>query len=305
MTKVLVIGGYTDVSETYLDNVEAVDLSSETPDCDSVSNYPFPVGFATGTVLEGFPTVCGGYNSDSSLYTNECYQFLYGENRWVLMDYAMSEAKNSHKSSMVDSATWLISGGRILVEAVVLTSLSEVWHDGQFKPGPILPYPLECHCQVTLNSSYVAILGGRTSNGTDYEYPTNFYLLDWKNEEWIAMPDVPAVICNDPCGIIENSVNGVELVVLSDSDGYIFNFEEMVWRDGPTLDLDLFYDEMPVQMEKTFYIMGGYLGDNAVSDAVFRFDNENYEWRLETARLETARRGGVAIAVPDQMVNCN
>ncbi len=296
------VGGYTDVTNSYLDNVEAIDLSTETPTCDSISNYPFPVGFPVGTILNGMPTVCGGYNDDSGFYTDECYQYLYAENRWVLMSESMLEARCLHKSSMVDSATWLISGGSD--NDFVELGSTEVWYDGEFHPGPVLPFPLRNHCQVTLNSSYVAILGGY--NGT--EYVPYFYLLDWKNEEWISMPDVPVLLGNDPCGLIENSINGFELVVLADyNDCYIFNFGDMTWREGPSIpyDIKIAFEEMPVQMGKTFYIMGGYLVDGTVTDAIFRFDYENYVWHLETARLETARTRGVAIAVPDEMVNCN
>ncbi len=300
-SKVLVIGGLQD-GLGYLNNVEVVDLSSETPSCDSVANYPYPVGFPVGTLLDGMPTVCGGFNSDTGLYTNKCTQYIYEENRWVVMEETMSVPRYVHRASMVDSATWLITGGDNIVVAAY--DSTDVWQNDQFQQGPFLPYPLRRHCQVTVNSTHVAILGGY--NGTvDMTY---FYLLDWRTEEWIAMPDVPVTLANDPCGVIENSINGVELVVLHDWDQcHIFNFGDMTWRAGPNVSLDfkLTYESMPVQMEETFYILGGYLADKeAVTDAIFKFDNENYAWNLQTARLQTARRRGVAIAVPDEMVNC-
>ncbi len=59
-------------------------------------------------------------------------------------------------------------------------------------------------------------------------------------------------------------------------------------------------------MEKNFYIMGGYLEDEDTStDAIFEFDNENYLWRLDSTRLPTAKRAGVAISVPDQVIDCS
>ncbi len=297
------VGGYTHVSESYLDNVEAVDVSTETPNCDSVANYPIPVGFPVGTILDGLPTVCGGYNPDTLLNTNECHQYLYEENRWASMSQSMLEVRYKHKSSMVDAATWLITGGKDNSNSDL--DSTDVWQGGEFQPGPFLPLPLRNHCQVTLNSSYIAILGGY-SNG---ENVLGFYLLDWKNEKWIYMPDVPVVLDNDPCGLIENSVNGFELVVLADYEkSYIFNFEDMTWREGPSIpyDVSVLYEEMPVQVEKTFYIMGGFLWDeDTVTDAILKFDNENYVWSLETARLGTARANGVAIPVPDEMVNCS
>ncbi len=51
--------------------------------------------------------------------------------------------------------------------------------------------------------------------------------------------------------------------------------------------------------------MGGYLLEDTATDAIFRFDNENYAWHLESARLQTERRQAAAIAVPDNMVHCS
>ncbi len=300
MTKVLVIGGYSDVFSSYLDSVEAIDLSAEVSTCESVSNYPFS-GFAfTGTLLAGVPTVCGGYNAETDSSTNECNQYNHEENRWVRMAEQLSRARQAHKSSMVDSAHWLISGGQ---DNGVELDTTDIWHDGEFQPGPFLPFPMRVHCQVTLNSSYVAILGGY--NGT--EYLRQFHLLDWKNAVWILMPDVPVNLSNDPCGLIENSDNGLEMVVLADYDScYIFNFADMTWREGPNIpyDVKLSTEEMLVQMEKSFYIIGGNTVDGTATDSIFQFDNENYAWNLASSHLQTARRHGAAIAVPDETVNC-
>ncbi len=299
------VGGYTDVDGSYFDSVDAIDLSSEPLTCDSVSDYPFPVGkMPSGAILEGLPTVCGGHSADSGSPTNKCHQYFFNENRWEPMDPGMSVERSFAGSSMVDSATWLISGGQNRFG--IVQSSTEVWHDGMFQQGPELPYPLYQHCQVTLNSSYIAFLGGNNgTSGMPY-----FHLLDWKNQNWITMPDIPFKSpVMDPCALIENSDNGMELVVLARYDTcYIFNFKNMSWRPGPSIDYDIsvIYREMTVQMEKNFYIMGGYLEDeDSVTDAIFEFDSENYMWRLDATRLPTAKRGGVAIAVPDQVIDCS
>ncbi len=122
------------------------------------------------------------------------------------------------------------------------------------------------------------------------------------------MPDIAGALGIDPCGLIENSVSGTELVVLVDYDSfYIFNFNDMTWREGPDIPYDvlLTWDSMLVQMENTFYLMGGYIGDDMTTDAIFKFDNENYVWHMEATGLQTAKRGGAAIAIPDEIANCS
>ncbi len=93
MTKVLVIGGYDDASISYFDDVEVVDLTSEASNCGTVSNYPFEFAWSVGTTLEGTPTVCGGYNADAGLATNECYQYVSEENRWFIFDQSLLETR--------------------------------------------------------------------------------------------------------------------------------------------------------------------------------------------------------------------
>ncbi len=203
---------------------------------------------------------------------------------------------------MVDSATWLITGGQD-TNGLTLDS-SEVYQNGVFQPGPALPSPRQEHCQVTLNSSFVGMLGGY--NGT--HWLNDFNILNLETEEWVSMPDIAEALGDDPCGLIENSASGIELVVLVDYDScYIFNFNDMTWREGPDIpyDVQLSWDSMLVQMEKTFYLLGGHIEGDMDTDAIFKFDNENYAWHMEATGLETAKGGGVAMAIPDEMANCS
>ncbi len=76
MTKVLIIGGYNDDAESYLDSTEAIDLSAEVSSCESISNYPFSGYSFAGTLLAGVPTVCGGYKASTGSSTTACNQYI-------------------------------------------------------------------------------------------------------------------------------------------------------------------------------------------------------------------------------------
>ncbi len=296
----MVIAGWNyDVGS--FDSVEAIDLTSEIQSCLSPSGYPFSGTYHVGTMLDGVPLVCGGYDDDRDIGTDECYWYNYNDNVWVPTSQNMLESRYAPAASLIDSATWLISGGQNEIWETV--DSTEVYKDGRFSYGPTLPTVRFGHCQVTLNTSHIAILGG--SNGTNSL--TDFYLLDWDDQSWHSMPDLPWDILYDICGLIENSVNGQELVVFDNyASCQIFNFEENAWKEGPLLpdDTKLFENSLVAQMEQTFYILGGRFEGEISSDVVYKFDQENYEWVRQSFVLSNPIEGGVAIPVPDNVVHC-
>ena len=301
-TKILVIGGYNDELGSYVDTVEVVDLLGENSDCAPIAPYPIPIAWAAGAIIDGRPRVCGGEGP----FTDQCYQYLYESNQWENLQPSLQEARSDAGSGMVNSATWLITGGWDGIDPP--TDTTEVWSsvDGLFLEfGPDLPLPLRGHCQVTLNYSYVFVLGGY--DGSDYSL--SFNVLDWDAEEWLEpLPDLPGYILFDACGLIQNPENGQELVVLASGTAcYIFNFRNETWREGPVLEgvnSDLQESATAVQMGDNFLVLGGYLGDGVSTDTVYEFDQDNYLW-IPRDSLSSARRGVIGIPVPDDMVNCS
>ncbi len=123
------------------------------------------------------------------------------------------------------------------------------------------------------------------------------------------MPDLPWTINLDACGLIDNSENGKEIVVLRDYlTCAIFNLGNGTWRDGPPLDQEeLTYGSTVVQMNKNFVILGGRLNNNDVNNntrSIYEFDEENYEWVRRSRTLTLERHYATGIAVPEYMVDC-
>ena len=123
------------------------------------------------------------------------------------------------------------------------------------------------------------------------------------------MPDLPWTINLDACGLIDNSENGKEIVVLRDYlTCAIFNLGNGTWRDGPPLNQEeLSQYSSVVQMNKNFVIMGGRLYNNDVNNntrSIYEFDAESYEWVRRSRTLALERQGAAGIAVPDYMVDC-
>ncbi len=290
----MAIAGFNDVDPFYLDSVEIVDLSDGTPTCDPVADYPLSVFEAVGAFIDGRPRVCGGH--DGVEVTDKCYQYMHESNQWREVK-EMLTPRYKQGSSLVDSTTWFITGG---YNAAHLDT-TEVWQDEAFAYGPPLPQPLRDHCQLTINSSHVMVLGGH--NGT--VSTTSVHMLDWDSGDWLTMPDLPFTIGNDVCGLIENSQNGQEVVACS--RGYkcqIFSFRSNEWREGPSMEEDILYEAAMVQLQKNFVVVGGWLSNEVDSNSVYEFDQEGCRWVTKAATLEVARRGAVGTAVPDSVVNC-
>ena len=301
-TKILVVGGYSNNAGSFLDTVEAIDLESDSQNCAPVANYPVPIAFGVGAMVNGRPRVCGGHNSEVVAFS-DCYEYLYETNQWQQVE-SLQMGRAAPGSSLVDSETWLISGGYdSLAQATETTEVWEAEEQG-FTYATDLPQTLFNHCQLTINSSHVMILGG----ANDTSEWTSVYMLDWRNAEWLPpLPDAPATINGDACGLITNSENGQEVVVLHASNVVsIFNFRDNAWRDGPELEEEtLSIDMETVQLSKTFVMLGGYVGDNICTDSVYEFDEEEYRWVRKGATLSEEKRAVIPIAVPDHVVDCS
>ena len=177
LTKILVIGGYYDNDDDRrrLDNVEVVDLASDTSSCVAVANVPTPVSYALGAIVEGRPRVCGGYDVDQ---TALCYEYDYDGNQWETVD-SLTTPRNVAAGSLIDSATWLITGGYD-GGAYISSTEERGLGDTGFSSGPSLPQVFGQHCQVTVDPNHVVVLGGY--NGTEYD--TAMYGYDVPNGEW-------------------------------------------------------------------------------------------------------------------------
>ncbi len=125
------------------------------------------------------------------------------------------------------------------------------------------------------------------------------------------MPELPRIVSGDPCGLIDNSALGKEIVTVSESSNcYIFNIASGLWRDGPSIPGDeLVYGAKVAQLNKNFLIFGGQLEGELVgaemSNIIYEFDAEKYQWLRKVPTVSPAKKYSVVIPVPDYMVDCD
>jgi len=206
-------------------------------------------------------------------------------------------------SSVVDNK-WLISGGFDDRDDINSDGIGGDQHpvkstlvmdDSLFESGPSMPFAKYYHCQVTLNSTHVFFTSG--------EAPGSF-ILNWNTGEYDVVDDVPDFNDYPACGVLNNNDHGQEVLVAGGHDSFIFSFTNLSWREGPKLPESL-HTQAAAPTRDGFIAIGGFNGlDGSISHSAYTFQEDSYEWILEEAQLAIPRQTAVAVAVPDDFVNC-
>jgi len=163
--------GYPDCSKgalilvatgSFKDHAQVVDMNSNNT-CTNLKEYPIRMLFASGGVVGGSPTICGGYGDD--LYSSdenrkECYAYHKSSNAWKL--HANMESKRKfHSSVVMNGALWVLGGADIFPN---LQSTEYIYANGTVVAGPNLPSGRFGNCPVTLHDGKVMIIGGFSSD---------------------------------------------------------------------------------------------------------------------------------------------
>ncbi len=287
-TKFMVIGGWSKDVFGYhngtLNRTEIFNLENASTTC-NMSDYPVrQTGMAVGIMQEIIKS-CGGQSSPHDV----CYNYYPANDTWVKSSN-MTTGRYYHGSSFIDSVWLLSNGGSSSTESTM-----EKWTGTAFELGPSLPRKMFGHCQLTVDAAHVFF--------ADPDGQPN-YLLNWAYQTWTELPPMATRMREHSCGLINNPKMGREAVVVGFGKTEIFNFDSHTWRFGR--DAPYFYTAGYAQLLDTFVVVGGFgRYDYGTLDAIYKFDNINYEWTELGHRLETpcAMYPGV-VAVPDRFVNC-
>ncbi len=285
-TKLVVIGG-EDSTGSQLRSIEVIDLANPSRSCNAIADYPIYISAMAVGLFDGFIKSCG-----SSSDTDECYDYDPVTNTWSVSPL-LTHSRKDPKASFIDGI-WLVSGDS---DGSQTGATTDMWTGSSFEFGPTAPVDMFLHCQLTVNSTHVFFANSRTM--------TSSYLLEWSTQTWTELdPPYYSEFHVPSCGLINNSELGTEAIIVEDGKSEIFSFQDLMWRQGPTLpDFDF---AGTAQLEDTFVLFGGNDASGASLDTIYQFDNENYEFVLLNNRLQTGRSvypGGVF--VPDDFVTCS
>ena len=84
----------------------------------------------------------------------------------------------------------------------------------------------------------------------------------------------------------------------------ILSIDTLTWSTRPGVPAASGYfagAPQVLQLEDTFYIIGGY-DNNAATDAVYEFDPESWSWKLSDERLTSARAFAGIVPIPNRLL---
>jgi len=149
----LVANGRTDPGGCQL-----VDLSSNQT-CKTIARYPLRVLKAAGSMIDGLPLICGGYDTDLGRATDDCYIYIPNIDRWNLHT-RLPMTRRNHAAVTINDTIW-ISGGLSQVGGYKdYKSTLFVHRDGSVERGPDMPTAKGGHCVVDLQDGRYMVIGG-------------------------------------------------------------------------------------------------------------------------------------------------
>jgi hypothetical protein len=182
---------------------EVIDLQDPSNICQTLEDYPIAVDGAVGGFLnQGDPLVCGGYPA-----TNVCHVVNQpGQSSEMLEERTWSASLTLNSSHL-----W-VTGGR---NGNVLLQTSEFVSIGQPSvQGPDLPYAVDGHCLVGVNSSTALLCGGYNGQGLN-----ECHYMDWEDHSWSQGPSMMTKRMLHSCGIFKSAAHQGRNIVIA-AGGY-------------------------------------------------------------------------------------
>jgi len=141
-----------------------IELSSNRP-CKSIARYPLNVRQAGGSLINGLPLVCGGFNVDLDRVDSECFVYVPNIGSWRF-HARLPEPRRNHAAVTINNTVWISGGmtGEYSGAYKDYKSTLFIHGDGKVERGPDLPTAKGSHCVVDLKDGRYMVIGGDTGN---------------------------------------------------------------------------------------------------------------------------------------------
>jgi hypothetical protein len=195
--KVLVTTGSPDAISV---KSEVIDLEDVSNICQDLEDYPIQVQGAVGGLLnQGDPLVCGGGYPG----TNVCYVVNQpGQSSEILEERRFSASLTLNRTHL-----WITGGyndnGWLKTSEFVSIGQPSV-------KGPDLPYAVDFHCLVGVNSSTALLCGGY--NGGDLN---ECHYMDLEDHSWSQGPSMMTKRRYHSCGIFKSAAHQGRNIVIA------------------------------------------------------------------------------------------
>jgi hypothetical protein len=228
---------------------EVIDLEDASNICQNLDDYPIQVRGAVGGLLnQGDPLVCGGEYPA----TNVCYVVNQpGQSS------EMREERAYSASLTLNSTHLWVTGGR---NGSGWLKTSEFVSMGQAAvKGPDLPFAVEEHCLVGVNSSTALLCGGYNDGGDLNEC----HYMDLEDHSWSQGPSMMTKRGGHSCGIFKSAAHQGRNIVIAagglNNNDYLDSVEFLdpttnTWNEGK-IYLDFNYIICMCYLKKSINIL--------------------------------------------------
>jgi len=239
---------------------------------------------------------CGGwapnFGDGETFETDKCFELSKDLSQWVEIASLPDGNEKGMSSSVIDDKLFLTGGN----DGLTYLDTTYILDNQLFFSGPPLPIQAADICQLTINGTHIFFTNGQET-----------FLLDWYAQDYTILHEqnvrYPALIC----GYLDNPDFGPEVLVGLGTESYIFNLDDVAWREGPAMPVQIGHAAV-AQLSDGFLMIGGTerLGDTVSSeklDTIYKFSQYSYQWE-QIGRLSSVRRDASAVPVPDSFLNC-
>jgi hypothetical protein len=180
---------------------EVIDLEDSSNICQNLEDYPIQVGGSVGGLLnQGDPLVCGG----GFPVTNVCYVVNQpGQSSEMLEKRGFSASLTLNRTHL-----WITGGlnGNVLLQTSEFVSMGQA-----AVKGPDLPYAVQLHCLVGVNSSTALLCGGSIFAGHSNEC----HYMDLEDHSWSQGPSMITKRYRHSCGIFKSAAHQGRNIVIA------------------------------------------------------------------------------------------
>ena len=206
------------------DYTQVVDLNS-TSSCSNLKSYPYKLEFASGGILNGSPTICGGW--DDSLYIlKSCHIYRKSSNEWIMVS-SLKTPRGSFSTAVINGSLWMAGGATYSDEKNVDTNSTEYLLSPKSEiDGPDMPIARSGHCMVTLYDDKVLIIGGA------YQYGKSVLSFDPKNNSFTTAPSLHFKRSYAGCTTFRSSKHDNRSVVLAAGGVFQYTAEVLYYANS-------------------------------------------------------------------------
>merc|ERR1712062_816623 len=216
--------------------VEVIDLDNPSKTCIMSSDFPYKLNRAVGGFTSSGPMVCSG--SYGSSYSAECYSLRSNGQFVQINDLTMNTPRDDASSIVTEDGKMMISGGYgggYLADTEIINVPESKTEDG-FE----LPFGIEEHCSVLINSTTVMVLGGHGVGST----LNSTHFINLETLQVTTGPEMQQARRMLGCAVFEH--NQQSFVIASGGYPYkdlteFLNLDSKIlrWSRGPSLPVEM------------------------------------------------------------------